>query len=62
VTPDGGIEPLAAEVSHFRNRLALLWARIYSGNPTSETRLRDFERALESAEQRLRKARARPPR
>ncbi len=62
MTPDAGIEQLAAEVSHFRDRLALLRARIYSGKPTSEARLREFERALESAELRLRNARGVPRR
>jgi hypothetical protein len=62
MTSDGGIEQLAAEVDHFRNRLSLLRARIYSGKPTSEERRREFERALESAERRLRNARGLPPR
>ena len=51
------LEQLVAEVRHFRDRLSLLRARVYSGKPSSDARLREFERSLQSAERRLRAAR-----
>jgi hypothetical protein len=51
------LEQLLAEVRHYRDRLSLLRARIYSGKPSSDARLREFERSLQSARRRLRAAR-----
>jgi hypothetical protein len=51
------LEQLMAEVRHYRERLSLLRARVYSGKPSSDARLREFERSLQSAERRLREAR-----
>jgi hypothetical protein len=51
------LEQLTAEVRHFRDRLSLLRARAYSGRPSSDVRLREFERSLHGAQQRLRAAR-----
>ena len=51
------LEQLMAEVRHYRERLSLLRARVYSGKPSSDARLREFERSLQSAERRLRAAR-----
>jgi hypothetical protein len=62
MTTTADIERLTAEVSHYRDRLSLLRARIYSGKPSPDARLREFERALAGAERRLREARGRPPR
>jgi hypothetical protein len=54
----GELEQLTAEVRHYRDRLSLLRARVYSGKPSSEARLREFERSLQGAQQRLRAAQA----
>jgi prefoldin subunit 5 len=51
------LEQLMAEVRHYRERMSLLRARVYSGKPSSDARLREFERSLQSAERRLREAR-----
>ena len=51
------LEQLMAEVRHYRERMSLLRARVYSGKPSSDARLRELERSLQSAERRLREAR-----
>ena len=55
--PSGAEVELEAEARYRRERLALYRARVYSGQPTTELRLRELERASEGAEQRLRLAR-----
>jgi hypothetical protein len=50
---------LEAEARFHRERLALYRARRYGGSrPTSEARFRQLERALELADDRVRRARA----
>ncbi len=53
------LEQIAAEARYCRERLSLLKAKAYGGKATSGVRLREFERALESAERRLHEARSR---
>jgi len=48
-----------AEARYHRDRLALYRARVYSGKPTSLTRLRELERAAASADARARHLRGR---
>jgi hypothetical protein len=52
------LERLEAEAKHHRNRLALYRQRVYSGK-AEPTRLRDLQRASDSADARLKSARAR---
>jgi hypothetical protein len=53
---DPHLEMPRAEVRYLRERLALYRARLYR-RPTSDTsKLRELERALEGAEDRLRRA------
>jgi hypothetical protein len=49
-------QELKAAARYHRERLALYRARAYGGSVTSATRLRELERASESAELRLRRA------
>lgn len=51
---DREIEFLRAEVSYHRNSLALLRARLYRWGLGPDARMRELERQLEGAEQRLR--------
>lgn len=53
------LNELEAEAGYQRNRLALYRRRILTGKPTTPQRLREIERAMESARERLRRARAR---
>ena len=53
------IEQLVAEVDYFRDRVALLRAKLYRWGLGSDPRLRALERELELAQQRLRAARRR---
>lgn len=55
----GHLEEIVAEARYARERLSLLKAKAYGGKATSSVRLREFERALQSAERRLREARQR---
>lgn len=51
-------DDLAAEARYHRQRYDLYRAKVYSGRPTSETRLRELERLCASAEARLAAAKA----
>jgi hypothetical protein len=53
------LEQCEAEARYHRDRLSLYEARVYSGKPTSATRLRELERTAEGAEARLARARGR---
>ena len=55
------IERLQAEVTYYRDRVALLRARLYRRGIGANARLQELERNLESAQRRLRDARH-PPR
>ena len=50
-------EQLQAEVNYYRDRVALLRAKLYRWGVGSNARLQQLERELERAEQRLRDAR-----
>ncbi len=56
----GQIEQLQAEVNYYRDRTALLRAKLYRSGLGTTTRLQEFERELARAEQRLRIGRVRP--
>lgn len=58
MTDDAGLERLIAEARYARERHDLMKAKAYSGRPTSETRMRELERARQGAEARLAAARA----
>jgi hypothetical protein len=53
---DPSLEHLRAEARYRRERYDLYRARVYAGKPTSDTRLRELQRASEAAEERLRAA------
>jgi hypothetical protein len=53
------IEQLQAEVDYYRDRRALLRAKLYRWGLGTNARLQEFERQLETARHRLREARAR---
>jgi hypothetical protein len=53
------IELLQADARYYRDRVALLRAKLYRWGLGSNTRLRELERELERAEQRLREERLR---
>jgi hypothetical protein len=50
------IEDLLAEARYERHRYDLYRARMYSSRPTTMTRLRELEQAVQAAEARLRRA------
>jgi hypothetical protein len=52
------IEAIAAERNYYRDSVALLRARLYRRGARPTPRLEELQRCLESAEQRLRAARA----
>lgn len=54
------IQDLRAEVSHLRERRDLYQAKMYGPRPTSMTRMRELERELASAQERLRFAEQHP--
>jgi hypothetical protein len=54
------LETLQAEVNHYRDRVALLRARLYRRGIGSNDRLKELERKLDSAQQRLHNARHSP--
>jgi len=56
------IEDIAAERNYYRDSVALLRARLYRRGVRPTARLEELQRCLESAEQRLRVARAGAPR
>jgi hypothetical protein len=51
------IEQLVAEARYYGDRVALQRAKAYRGAATSGARMRELERALQSAQRRLREAR-----
>jgi hypothetical protein len=51
------LESLQAEVTYYRDRVALLRARLYRRGIGSNDRLQELQRRLETAEQRLHNAR-----
>jgi hypothetical protein len=53
------IELLQADARYYRDRVALLRAKLYRWGLGSTARLRELERELERAEQRLREERLR---
>ena len=53
------IEQLRAEADYYRDRVALLRAKLYRWGVGSNARLQALERELERAQQRLRDARQR---
>jgi hypothetical protein len=53
------LEELRAEASYYRDRVALLRAKLYRWGLGTNARLEELERELERAEQRLKDARAR---
>lgn len=55
------IEALAAERNYYRDSVALLRARLYRRGGGMTPRLEELQRRLDSAERRLRAARAEPP-
>ena len=59
MSPTNTMEQLAAEARYHRQRYDLYRARVYGDRPTSDSRLRELQRACESAEARLAKARER---
>jgi hypothetical protein len=59
VSASDDIRMLEAEASHYRDRVALLRAKLYRGGAVSTSRLGELERSLEGAERRLREERAR---
>lgn len=56
------IELAEADVSYAHDRVALLRARLYRWGQRPSLRLRELERELKVAEQRLRDVRSRQPR
>jgi hypothetical protein len=54
--PAPDMAQLEAEARYHRDRLALYRARVYGAQPTSQTRLRELERASAAADERLRHA------
>lgn len=54
------IEAAEAEVTYYRDSVALMRARLYRRGTTTSPRLEELQRRLESSERRLRTARAEP--
>lgn len=54
------LEAIHAEVNYYRDSVALLRARLYRRGAGSTPRLEELQRRLDSAERRLRLARAEP--
>jgi hypothetical protein len=52
------IEEIQAEVNHYRDSVALLRARLYRRGMANTPRLEELQRRLDSAQSRLRAARA----
>ena len=52
------LESLIAEARYHRQRYDLYRAKMYGPKPTSDTRLRELKRSLDSADARLAEARA----
>ncbi len=60
VSAEGEIVRLEADVRYCHDRVALMRAKLYRSGEGSTPRLRELERTLDSAEQRLREERSRP--
>ena len=65
-TQTARLDQLRAEANYHRQRLDLYRARLYGGRAASLARLEEFQRASDTAAERLRRARhdaspARPP-
>jgi len=54
------IDQLQADADYYRDRVALLRAKLYRWGLGTNARLQELERQLERAQQRLRDARAHP--
>ena len=54
------IEAIQAEVNYYRDRVALLRARLYRRGAGDTPRLQELQRRLDGAQARLRAARAEP--
>ena len=54
-------EQLSDEARYRRERLALYRARLYAGRATSQSKLRELQRASDGAAARLRRAEAKAP-
>jgi hypothetical protein len=52
--PENRLDELRAGARYARERYQLYKAKVYRGLPTSETRLRELQRASEQAQARLR--------
>jgi hypothetical protein len=59
-SPSHEIERLQAEVVYYRDRVALLRARLYRRGEGTSARMVELQRNLESAQKRLRDARHPP--
>jgi len=59
VSSGNEIDQLQAEAAYYRDRVALLRAKLYRWGLGTNPRLQELERALERAQQRLREARVR---
>ena len=58
MTDDRVLEQLTAEARYHRQRYDLYRAKMYGLRPTSQTRLRELQRACEGADARLAAAKA----
>jgi prefoldin subunit 5 len=56
------VEQMQAEANYYRDRVALLRAKLYRWGLGTNARLRELEQELRRAEQRLRDARVHPQR
>ena len=56
MTGEPNLEELRAEARYRRDRLALYRARLLTGRPATQTRLRELERLAASADARLDRA------
>jgi hypothetical protein len=61
VSSAAGIAAVEAEVIYYRDSVALLRARLYKRGVVTTPRLEELQRRLDSAERRLRVARAASP-
>jgi hypothetical protein len=58
VSSAGDIELLEADARYYRDRVALMRAKLYRGAQGSTSELRELERRLAAAERRLRERRS----
>ncbi|MGO9750812.1 MAG: hypothetical protein ACLP8S_14185 [Solirubrobacteraceae bacterium] len=61
MSPEDRTAELEAEVDYYRDRVALLRAKLYRQGIGTSARLQDLERSLEGAQGRLHRARASTP-